>query len=716
MMSDALINNKKEYYSLTFIILLFIFRTAIPIFKYPFIILYFAHVSYAIIKYRSNLLSFIKEFIRHYLLIFALVAILLLSFLFSNKVYLIVFKDLANILVILSLTFLLNLLLSSKSNFNFFIHTFYKLIILFAIIISIYGITDLYSYELLLFNRIAGKPIGESSSIDYNFALLPVFFGLVICLFYLIRSNSFSNKIVYSFLLIIFSINILLSGSKRGIIIFGFIIIVLILLQIYFLYKNLIKTSRFNLTWYLIPIIVIVSLSYLFTFNTTSSFKIKTLQFFNTKDIFLAKGKITRIAYNYYKILNSNFSYSEFNDMIWASVFNPTDPDTWGTRNHKTIYPLIGENVEIVPFDAKGYLLDNTCNASTKENNAYAYTLIGNDSVSVGDIVNASVFCYVSEDCNVDWVRLSSEGAPRKTYYNLENIGTWQKLTLNVKCNEGRGPVYLYIFKYGVSDFSSLTGHIIFAYPQYRTINRDSSHSLLYFDHTEAICIETRLNQFKLTILNKVKSKLTQYNFQQTSEKMKQYNSSMFHISLPKLLSTYSQSNDPDPIRDFVAKMVSEDTTYLAYTSDIIINPISDNFLSSRTDRWQFALKIFTKEYNWPRKLFGGGFAHLNWFGYYFYNDKTKSDYPHNPFLSILLYSGIFGLILNLYLLYKVIAIYIRYIKEYYILFILFCIIFYFSFFSASNPLDPPVMGFFIMLPFLIDYVYKMDEKTKRKR
>ncbi len=124
---------------------------------------------------------------------------------------------------------------------------------------------------------------------------------------------------------------------------------------------------------------------------------------------------------------------------------------------------------------------------------------------------------------------------------------------------------------------------------------------------------------------------------------------------------------------------------------------------------WQFARQIFTKEYNWNQKIFGGGFDFLNWYGYYFHKDKTRSDWPHNPFLSVLLYSGILGLLVYIVLMYKVFYFYIKYIKEYYILFIFFLITFFFSFFSAGNPFDPPMMGFFVILPFFIHSIHKQD-------
>ena len=123
--------------------------------------------------------------------------------------------------------------------------------------------------------------------------------------------------------------------------------------------------------------------------------------------------------------------------------------------------------------------------------------------------------------------------------------------------------------------------------------------------------------------------------------------------------------------------------------------------------RWQFAWQIFTKEFNWRQKVFGGGFNFLNWYGYYFLKDRTKTDYPHNPFLYILLYSGILGVSLYLFFLYKVFYFYLKYRKEYWIFFVFFLITFFFCFFSSGNPFDPPIMGFFMILPFFIHSVHK---------
>ena len=182
---------------------------------------------------------------------------------------------------------------------------------------------------------------------------------------------------------------------------------------------------------------------------------------------------------------------------------------------------------------------------------------------------------------------------------------------------------------------------------------------------------------------------------------------SFLTLNFPKKSSDNIIQNDEDPIRNWFSKFISEDTTYHGYHSKIIIDSVSSRFMSERLLRWQFGFQLFIKEYKLSQKLFGSGFNFLNWYGYYFLKDRTASDYPHNPFLSILLYSGILGLLIYCFFMYKVFYYYIKYIKEYLLLFIFFLISFFFVFFSAGSPFDPPIMGFFVILPFFIHSIHK---------
>jgi O-antigen ligase len=135
----------------------------------------------------------------------------------------------------------------------------------------------------------------------------------------------------------------------------------------------------------------------------------------------------------------------------------------------------------------------------------------------------------------------------------------------------------------------------------------------------------------------------------------------------------------------------------------------SNSLMDTRTSRWQYALELWQTKYNFCHKILGHGFDYLYWYGTKYYPETKRDDWPHNPFITILLYSGIVGLMLYIVFLLKVVSLYYNHINKYSNVFICFIITFFFSFFSAGNPFDPPVMGFFVMLPFLIDYVHKKD-------
>lgn len=716
---------KIEILFLTFTISLFIFRTAIPLFKYPFIILYSLCVVIFLIGYFPKIKSSLIKFIFSYFWIIILTLILFLSFIFSNKTYLIILKDIFNTLILLSIFYFFNLIVETKKQFVFWLNSFINFSIFFALIISGVNLFSLFT-DSLSFIFLYSKNLG----IDYNFAIVPVFLGLIGVLYKLPRLNNLYSEIALNLMCFIFTIGILISGSRRGVIILFFIMIFVVLASILSIFKRKNKLTELgNKTKYFLLLLVIFhGLLYILIFHTSGSFKNNSLKVIGIHDIPKTKNKINSKLYRY----TPSLTYFELYDIIWSSFFDPVDPDYgWGTRKHKTIYPLSGKNVDIVPIDAKGYLMDSTCNSSTWNDNAYSYTKIGNESVVKGDVVYASVYCYVSEDFDGTWARLLSEGSTfgdRKINYDLNKKGSWQKLDLKVNCKEGKAPVYLYFSKYGTTDFSSLKGYVIYSYPQYKVIKGDSLQSYFSPEKIEIKNISfqnskkkqnlfkihsdsSQINLFKLKETNKLIYKLTEdLSLYSNSRNTKCYKSGMLYFSLPKLFSTSFNQLDTDPIRNWVANLVSEDTTYHIFAANIVVDSVSDRFIAPRTVRWQFAWQILKKEYNWKQKIFGNGFDYLNWYGYYFYNDKTKTDWPHNPFLSVLLYSGIFGLGLYLVLMYKVVAIYLKYIKEYYILFIFFGITFFFSFFSANSPFNPPVMGFFMMLPFFIDYIHKKDK------
>ena len=137
------------------------------------------------------------------------------------------------------------------------------------------------------------------------------------------------------------------------------------------------------------------------------------------------------------------------------------------------------------------------------------------------------------------------------------------------------------------------------------------------------------------------------------------------------------------------------------------VRNLNNLLFSDRTSRWNYGVDCWNTRFKWYNKLFGHGFDYMAWYGEKFMGDPVKYDWPHNPFISILLYSGILGLLFYFWLLVKVVTFYYKYRREYGIAFIGFLLTFFFTFFSGNSPFDPPVMGFFMLLPFFIQSVHK---------
>ncbi len=695
---------KLEVYLLILIELFFIFRSSISSFKYPFLILYFYFIIYHIFSKNYRNVN-IKTFLKNYYLIISLIIVYLISIYFSSKIHLAVVKDMFNITIQISIIYLLTSIILSKEKLDFFVLKLIDIIIFFSTAISIYLLYEFF--HMYFIAAVVNRP-KELSLLDYNFALLPVFFGFFSILFKLSYQRPRNKIVFYNLLLLIFCMQILLSGSRRGL--FLILLILIVLYVIFFIslfYRNqFIKSFASGIRSFLIFLTIFLLSVNLFIFGTPYLTKYKTFELLGVKKISTLQEEIARTCYRSMAIFNRKTTYSKFYTKFWSPVFSPIDPDSgWGTRIHRTIYPLEGENVEIVPSDVKGYLMDSTCNADTWGGNAFSYTnsLFSINNIKDNDTVEVSVFCYVSDDFNGDWVRIDliNNDSIWKgiNYYNLREKGRWQKLKISEICNKGEFSLYLYFCKLGVQDFSTLKGYVIFAYPQINIISKNN----LTPDNFANNSISRRIRR-------EADNKWQEKKFITKRDSPKNIEAGVLS-TINFLLLNASNVQDQDFIRSWISKLVSEDTCYYGYKTNLEIDKTNINKLyGERIIRWQFAWQIFKNEYNWPKRIFGGGFNFLNWYGSYFLNDKTKSDYPHNPFLHILLYSGIVGLLIYIFFIYKVFYYYIKYIKKYPLLFIFFLITFFFTFFSGGNPFDPPIMGFFVMLPFFIHSIHKKNK------
>jgi hypothetical protein len=658
---------------LSLAIFMFLFRTVSPIFKYIFSLFYIALIIKLIItkgKIPKNLFINISSFI----LPLSLFTYYLISFLISSKLYIEILIDIINIIFIFS--FFLFYLIDCKddiSKHKFHLRFLLIVIFIFSLILSISEILRVY---LDIRNiHYLDKPFLFNEKRDYNFASLIILFSIILTITgrsIYIRSSLFSS--IYYILTII---ALLLLGSRRAIFILSIIAALLVPLL---MFKSSIKINRKQAYLYILITILLISSLTTYLFLIPSNIRINTLKRISIGNSVSAKTHLTQRILRFVQTFDDGCSFHILYDKLWATAFDPKNPECgWGNQSNKTVYPLSGLNYEFIPEGTVGYLMDRDTYSKTWDNLAISYTLIKSLELEKGDSIYFSAFCYVSKSFNGKYARIKTEGIQdRSCYYNLEQINSWQKLVIqDVAIKKGIIEFYFHWLKENCTDFNNLEGHLIYAYPSV-VIKR--GNSILF--STESI---NKTN-------NKIKFIRKNY-FENTNNVLKT-NAYQLHAGFDFQITKYNKNLK-------INDLVSNDTTYYPYRSNIKIKQGSRTFLNSRSDRWEFAFQIFSKEYNIIEKLFGGGFDYLNWYGYYFYKDKTKVDWPHNPFLSVLLYSGLLGLFIYTYFLYKVFYYYIKYRKEYGTFFIFFLITFFFSFFSSNSPFYSSRNGILCNFAFL---------------
>lgn len=373
-----------------------------------------------------------------------------------------------------------------------------------------------------------------------------------------------------------------------------------------------------------------------------------------------------QFAYPKIKVLsNSKFLSNPVFKNILDRKFDSRHPETgWGKRIYKLVPPpLKGRSSNIVPDDAFGYMMDRTTNASTWSNNAYSYSQVKDINIKKGDSLFFSAYCFVSQDFDGNWARLRTEGVINiNSEYDFSKKGQWQYLELKTICNkDGQVHCYLYWAKEGTTSFNKLKGHIIFAYPEIKILSEGS---------------------------------------QSQSQQVIHEQPDRYQYISPNFLS------NADPIRKLISKLFKTDTLFVNETF-FLPDKEKSEFIDSRYVRWKFAFQLLNKKYTFKQKIFGDGYNYITYYGHAFYDNKDNIDYPHNPILSVLLYSGLIGVVIYFCFIVFQLILYIKYFKKTKIFFAFYLIAYYFSFFSANNPLDPPIMGFFSLYIFFIHFKMK---------
>ncbi|MFA6402610.1 MAG: sugar transferase [Salinivirgaceae bacterium] len=134
------------------------------------------------------------------------------------------------------------------------------------------------------------------------------------------------------------------------------------------------------------------------------------------------------------------------------------------------------------------------------------------------------------------------------------------------------------------------------------------------------------------------------------------------------------------------------------------IETLHFSYLTHKTyqfDKWEFAIAYFQNQRT-IHQLFGGGFEYLEAFGTAYYGDSSHLDYPHNPVLSALLYSGLLGAVFLLFFLLVSFYYSVLYFNKYPLFSMMLFVCTLFIFFSGNSLFSVPIFLFLFSLSFLV--------------
>ncbi|MBN1990369.1 MAG: hypothetical protein JW783_13285 [Bacteroidales bacterium] len=961
-----MINSGNSRTNLTSIlVLVFLLRLGIPYGNFLLLPLLAFSLVIAIVKvFKLGLKSFVKDSLGFSLLLSF--AILLISYLFFSNHHKILTIEIVHSLSAFVVLFVLLLLIETKEELAVFFSKLKLLIIVFSAVIGLLGVSKLIlqfrgvTFDFLTFDQ---YPAGSSLTIDSNYFSLFILFGIVLLLSEMLYKHSWRKVSFYQAVLLILTLNVVLSTSRRGFIIAlaFFVLISFLSFLSLFVKKEKLLQFRSNTRFYLLSVTVVVGLGLYFLFGLSPIKRAEIV----VKSPFSKSlsDYLTSLVFENQSIFKGDsLNYTSVRDNLWRGDFDPLYPYSgWGVGNYSIVQKLEGNNVEIVPKGSVGYKIDKSFSAKTWKGGAYFSNLLFKGKLTKGMRYIPSVYCYVSEDFNGDWVRINGKGSISglvSSYYDLNRKGEWQKLQATFGGDSSNFEVLLSASKLKAQSFDSLTGYIVFAYPSIDSLEFDPSKPISWttrefkevypltgknveivpqnaigclLDSTSNLSVSDENGKFiSSNVLNFETERGYRYlssiyvyvspdfngeklwfrttglsysiiddhydltkkgtwqklhvnaiggNGKSSSEvffNWGKYNGDSFpkgYVILaypdyirvkfdPKNPDTYSphrfykklyplkgappqlkegtvgyslnklapgrtwkdiyyssniiskfsvNKNDSVRLRSYcfvsevfngnqvrvqingdcigvlrssynmkrkgtwqlleakaitkggwisvalffsqknvtnfnsltgnvifaypeisvkrkgkwiaaedmsdieetkhtsLSKITSLDSAYHEVklvsqdsVTDFVMEPVVNHFSGPRVVRWRYAWYLYTKEYSWWQKIIGKGHFHTEKFAKMFKKDENGYEYPHNPLLSVLLYSGILGLLAYLWLLFKVFSFYWLYKKDYWVWGLCFLATFFFSFFSANSPFDPAVMALFMVLPFLI--------------
>ena len=806
-------NNHSEY--LVLLLNLLILRTVIPYLEYLFAVFGILCIPLLYLE-RHNLLPQyrqVNKFIMFLIPYLAVSLFFLFSFLFSKNYSFILIREFIVAIFFLFYLFFSLLLLKSNNQLDQYIFSFKKQFIIITSLAAVFGIIKFIlevlgiQFSFLISNGL--YPAGSSLKADHNFYSLSILIGF---LFVLERiSEKSKNTLLYNLLLVLYMVNVLLSSSRRGIILLILLNAAILILWMFNHRMRLLKVHKLRIYFLVIPIVGIALSACIYFYGN-----------YNRNASLDFKNKTASILSDYRSIFNKNRDYAETYNLLWKSDF-ATDWRNYNvTINNESIISLIPEpgicslsqtinNLELIPgwqhwmsLRTEEILIDSikllrvegfhpwACLYRFIEIDTLASTLYvsmnikvekwnelekvelhwNNKSISVplpnkfndgkwhnlkfksstdsAEIVQMSL--YFTGRSMFDYggillCDLSISTDPIGEKFNESYLNNLNQLLIPARMpiysdrkqiyidtidwkTEGEilmdtlieiPPVILYT--YSDSSAGYIYKDVIIPKSQFWEF---SSH-VTVFHAAENLRIDIR----NLSTGNYIKGvyppsllendslysweRLHAYFYAEKGDtvrvSLKVYDDTIPQLVFWKKIILGSYNGEDDKVLDDTLRRINVQSIFRKIENSKLQNDelhinsesakVEYSLIGPRIVRWKYALELYS-DYTVLEKIFGSGFDYIEKFRRRF-SETKEFDYPHNIFLSVLLYSGIFGFILFLCLIFDTIRIYFK--SRLYVLLIAYIFILSFVFFSSDSIFELPLLMGFIVIPYIFQVV-----------
>jgi hypothetical protein len=142
------------------------------------------------------------------------------------------------------------------------------------------------------------------------------------------------------------------------------------------------------------------------------------------------------------------------------------------------------------------------------------------------------------------------------------------------------------------------------------------------------------------------------------------------------------------------------------------VNSLTSKENDTRTNRWAYALEYYMDQPIYAQ-LFGDGFTYMEFFGSKF--EEAEIDHPHNVWISALLYGGVLGFVVTLWLTGYVFYLFFKRRASYSSMFYWY-IMFLLLYFSSSNTIFSSRVFIVLELFPLLNFNFKKIDKLVQQK